>query len=257
MILAIASFYTMPYDAVKTFWFYFLSCFLDALDGYAARVFGQTTKFGGVLDMVTDRCTTSSLFIMLAILYPNLCLVFQLLLCLDMSSHWIHMYTSLSSGSSTHKTTVHPFLKLYYSKPILFTLCAANDSFFCCLYMMYHQRDFLIIYDNKGLWEVLALILLPLTMFKQLTNIIQLIEASKDLVAIDVKERRKMQLLNKKPLSSFTQTPAKSKSSSSKKTTSATKTPSRKTAKKVNVEIDIDVGDKRVTRSRASSRRRS
>lgn len=38
---------------------YCVSCLLDAADGHAARLLGQTSKFGAVLDMVTDRCVTS------------------------------------------------------------------------------------------------------------------------------------------------------------------------------------------------------
>lgn len=34
---------------------YVVSCLLDAVDGQAARALGQTSKFGAVLDMVTDR----------------------------------------------------------------------------------------------------------------------------------------------------------------------------------------------------------
>lgn len=34
---------------------YGVSCLLDAVDGYAARALNQTSKFGAVLDMVTDR----------------------------------------------------------------------------------------------------------------------------------------------------------------------------------------------------------
>lgn len=39
---------------------YGLSCLLDAVDGPVARALGQTSKFGAVLDMVTDRCAFSS-----------------------------------------------------------------------------------------------------------------------------------------------------------------------------------------------------
>lgn len=35
---------------------YGISCLLDAADGHAARALKQTSKFGAVLDMVTDRC---------------------------------------------------------------------------------------------------------------------------------------------------------------------------------------------------------
>ena len=34
---------------------YCISCLLDAFDGMAARALDQSTKFGAVLDMVTDR----------------------------------------------------------------------------------------------------------------------------------------------------------------------------------------------------------
>lgn len=39
---------------------YVVSCLLDAVDGQAARVLGQTSKFGAVLDMVTDRSVALS-----------------------------------------------------------------------------------------------------------------------------------------------------------------------------------------------------
>ena len=37
---------------------YCISSLLDAVDGQAARALGQSSKFGAVLDMVTDRCAT-------------------------------------------------------------------------------------------------------------------------------------------------------------------------------------------------------
>jgi CDP-diacylglycerol--inositol 3-phosphatidyltransferase len=37
------------------FVFYALSQLLDAFDGYAARLLDQSTEYGAVLDMVTDR----------------------------------------------------------------------------------------------------------------------------------------------------------------------------------------------------------
>lgn len=39
---------------------YVVSCLLDAVDGQAARALGQTSKFGAVLDMVTDRSVIST-----------------------------------------------------------------------------------------------------------------------------------------------------------------------------------------------------
>lgn len=40
---------------------YCVSALLDAVDGVAARALGQTSKFGAILDMVTDRCVSGSL----------------------------------------------------------------------------------------------------------------------------------------------------------------------------------------------------
>ncbi len=71
---------------------YGISCLLDAFDGMAARALGQSTRFGAVLDMVTDRCTTSCLLCFLTAAYPRATLLFQGLITLDFSSHYIHMY---------------------------------------------------------------------------------------------------------------------------------------------------------------------
>lgn len=136
---------------------YGISCLLDAVDGQAARALGQTSKFGAVLDMVTDRCatvpvhtvlhisciaprcrpncirgscvelyaflgryrgcgarvlieiskyrcTTSCLLCYLSSAYPSYALLFQFLIALDFSSHYMHMYRcvqpTLSCGLS-------------------------------------------------------------------------------------------------------------------------------------------------------------
>ena len=100
---AIISFLTMKNHPVWTLVIYGISGFLDAFDGYAARKFDQGTRFGAVLDMVTDRCATSSLICYLCVIYPQYCLVWQLLVSLDLSSHYMHMYAMLSSGSASHK----------------------------------------------------------------------------------------------------------------------------------------------------------
>ena len=46
----------MPYHPKACTLLYGVSCLLDAVDGMAARALNQTSKFGAVLDMVTDRC---------------------------------------------------------------------------------------------------------------------------------------------------------------------------------------------------------
>ena len=55
VILAAVALYFMSYHPKYCTIAYCVSCLLDAADGHAARALGQTSKFGAVLDMVTDR----------------------------------------------------------------------------------------------------------------------------------------------------------------------------------------------------------
>jgi len=55
IILAASSMHYMKNHPKTCTILYSLSCLLDAFDGWAARSLGQTSKFGAVLDMVTDR----------------------------------------------------------------------------------------------------------------------------------------------------------------------------------------------------------
>lgn len=56
VILAGLSMHFMNYHPKYCTLAYCVSCLLDAADGHAARALNQTSKFGAVLDMVTDRC---------------------------------------------------------------------------------------------------------------------------------------------------------------------------------------------------------
>jgi CDP-diacylglycerol--inositol 3-phosphatidyltransferase len=95
VVLAAASLFYMPEHPKICTLLYGVSCLLDAVDGQAARALGQASKFGAVLDMVTDRCTTACLLCFLASTdyYKSYALVFQFLMALDFASHYIHMYS--------------------------------------------------------------------------------------------------------------------------------------------------------------------
>ena len=102
---------------------YSFSCILDAADGMAARRYNQGTTFGAVLDMVTDRCTTSCLLVFLASAFPRWAIVFQGLISLDLASHYIHMYATLTmagSGQSHKKVDSNRsyILHLYYTNRV-------------------------------------------------------------------------------------------------------------------------------------------
>lgn len=123
IVLAVASLYYMPLHPRTCSLLYSVSCLLDALDGYAARYFEQSTKFGAVLDMVTDRCTTACLLVFLAQAWPRWSLIFQGLISLDLASHYIHMFATLSMGSSgqSHKAVDESrsyILHLYYTNKV-------------------------------------------------------------------------------------------------------------------------------------------
>ena len=101
---------------------YSISCLLDALDGIAARKYNQSTTFGAVLDMVTDRCTTACLLVFLASAWPRWSIVFQGLISLDLASHYMHMYASISMGSGESHKKVDAdrsyILHLYYTNRV-------------------------------------------------------------------------------------------------------------------------------------------
>lgn len=149
VVLAFASLYYMPLHPRTCSLLYSISCLLDAFDGMAARYFNQSTQFGTVLDMVTDRCTTACLLVFLASAFPRWSLIFQGLISLDLASHYMHMYATLSMGGvgSSHKNIEGSrswILKMYYSNNnVLFTFCALNELFFIALYLLSFSSPYL------------------------------------------------------------------------------------------------------------------
>ena len=55
----------------------------------------QSTKFGAMLDMLTDRCATMALLATLCTFYPGWAFFFQMSMVIDVSCHWIHLHASL------------------------------------------------------------------------------------------------------------------------------------------------------------------
>jgi len=188
---------------------YGISCLLDAVDGQAARALGQTSKFGAVLDMVTDRCTTSCLLCYLSSAYPAYATLFQLLITLDFSSHYMHMYSSLVTGSRSHKTVtseVSRILWYYYNDSrTLFFFCAGNELFFVSLYLMTSELTpigypfpLLAAYFPPKIaplvaqvtWpQLMAILTFPVCFGKNVINLVQGWKASKILVGVDLAER--------------------------------------------------------------------
>ncbi|TNN11785.1 CDP-diacylglycerol--inositol 3-phosphatidyltransferase isoform 1 [Schistosoma japonicum] len=141
IILLFQACYFMRINCELTLLTYIISCFLDAVDGYAARALNQSTKFGAMLDMIVDRCSTMCLLACLTYFYPSYMLFFQFTMIVDIASHWLHVHSSILSGKSSHKSinlNDNRFLKLYYTnRVILFLMCAGNELFYTLLYV-YH-----------------------------------------------------------------------------------------------------------------------
>jgi CDP-diacylglycerol--inositol 3-phosphatidyltransferase len=139
--LAIVAMWFMPTNHVIAAWCYILSGLLDAFDGHAARALNQSTKFGAMLDMLTDRCATMTLLATLCTFYPGWTFFFQISMVIDVSCHWIHLHTTLLQGRTSHKfmdAGSNPIMHLYYtSRPVLFVMCAGNEAFYASLYLLY------------------------------------------------------------------------------------------------------------------------
>lgn len=189
VITLILSFFTMAHHPLITMGFlYSASCLLDAFDGYYARKFNQSTQFGAVLDMVTDRCSTCSLIVFLGVLYPDYFIAWQALISLDLASHYVHMYAQIVSGSTSHKKMregANWLLKLYYENRVfLFLVCALNETFYIALYL--HHFDFLYVPGTSvSLAYWLTLLCSPVWFFKQICNVIQLVNACQMLAQLD------------------------------------------------------------------------
>ncbi|XBW34503.1 hypothetical protein QEN19_000048 [Hanseniaspora menglaensis] len=178
VLTMVASLFLMPNYPSLTTLVYGISCLLDALDGTMARKYDQTSQFGAVLDMVSDRSTTACLICYLCVAYSQkfyVVIFLQVMNSLDLSSHYIHMYATLTcSKSKSHKTISSKdswLLHLYYSNRImLFTICAFNELFYVSLYWMSCGDH--ATWSKVGYFFFLAT--LPGYIFKQIANVIQL-----------------------------------------------------------------------------------
>uniref|UniRef100_H2ZII9 CDP-diacylglycerol--inositol 3-phosphatidyltransferase n=1 Tax=Ciona savignyi TaxID=51511 RepID=H2ZII9_CIOSA len=192
IVLAIFSAYYMPFDYVKASFCYAISVALDAIDGHAARAFNQGTKFGAMLDQLTDRASTATLVMTLSYFYPKYVFLLQMSLVIDIVSHWMHLHVSIMKGSS-HKSMgldSNPIMKLYYtSRPVLFFMCAGNEVFYSMLYLLYFIEGPIVF--GVSILRVFLFVSFPIMAAKTFISLIHLIDASIRLCAIDAEERNK------------------------------------------------------------------
>jgi len=169
--------------------FYLIGQGLDAVDGTVARAYGQTSKFGAVLDMLTDRMSTATLLVVLSHQYPMYWGLFAFLIVLDIVSHWFQMYAKLSSGATSHKGSANPLLDFYYTFPYaLLVFCVGNEFFLVALYLLpfWAGPSFVIAGAKYSLVTVLAYITFPIFFGKQFMNFVQLYDAAGEIAALDL-----------------------------------------------------------------------
>ena len=91
--------------------------------------------------MLTDRCATMCLLATLGSFYPNFLFVFQIVMVVDISCHWVHLHTSNVLGKTSHKNVdeeENALLRFYYTnRQFLFFMCAGNELFYSMLYLLH------------------------------------------------------------------------------------------------------------------------
>jgi len=167
---------------------YFLSAFLDAFDGMAARAFNQESKVGGLLDMLTDRVGTAALIMGLCSFgrYKSLVAWFQCIVCLDIVAHWAHLHQSNLQGGRHHKAInleESPILFFYYKRPVLFLFCAANELVFVCMFLMNFQA---VGSEQYNMLETIALPCGIIAFIKNIISVVHLFTAFYNIAIIDV-----------------------------------------------------------------------
>ncbi|EED90962.1 phosphatidylinositol synthase, partial [Thalassiosira pseudonana CCMP1335] len=158
----------------------------DLFDGMAARRFGQCSTFGGLLDMVTDRCSTAGLLCALSNEYSGQpSFLFTMLIILDISSHWCQMYstTSLKQHHKSAEGNKGRFFLVrwyYLSYPFFGYCCVGAEFTYVTIYVLSRVNassgDNIDGYNAilKTLCEYVLLISVPACAVKQVVNVSQL-----------------------------------------------------------------------------------
>lgn len=178
ILLLAYSFYHILSDYKLALASYLLSCLLDAFDGLAARMFDQSSRFGAMLDMLTDRVSTMCLLMILGLLYREHFFVIQALLVLDIVSHWLHFFASNLQGRSHKTSNAGWIMKIYYeNKFVLTTVCALEQVFYCSLIVLHHEGF------NHLSWLIITAV--PAVVFKNGINLLQVVRASRVIGELD------------------------------------------------------------------------
>jgi len=174
-------------DIQQAAFFYLLGQGLDAVDGEVARKFNQCSKFGAILDMLTDRMSTACLLIVLSHLYPQQWGLYAFLIVLDTVSHWIQMQCKLMQNKTSHKGSDNPILAFYYTKPVLLVACCGNEFYFVTKYLLATYKEGHALYP---ILNMVKLVTFWIFAFKQAMKFVQLYDASSEIAQIDYRDKQ-------------------------------------------------------------------
>lgn len=184
ILLLWLSFYYILDNHRLSLLFYSASYTLDAFDGLTARLFNQSSLFGSILDMLTDRVSTMCLLMTLGHLYSSYFFYIQIVLAIDIVSHWLHFFSANIQGKTSHKTfdvETNFLMRLYYeNKVVLTTICAMEQILYCSLVVLKHEGP-----QASPYLTMLITICAPAVFFKNCINLIQIYDACKVMVSID------------------------------------------------------------------------
>lgn len=186
----------------------------DLFDGMAARRFQQTSVYGGLLDMVTDRCSTAGLlyildgeysryyyehedhnYYILGLLLPISAvyrLLFLGLILLDISSHWCQMFSTASVVGAHHKSSEGNrgsffLVRWYYQSYPFFGYCCVGAEFtYMILYVLRHLNATT---TATAITQGLLVLCVPACFVKQVVNITQLCSACFVVATRDAEKR--------------------------------------------------------------------
>ncbi|KAI1715506.1 CDP-alcohol phosphatidyltransferase domain-containing protein [Ditylenchus destructor] len=171
--LAVLSFCFMPTNPWYASITYFASAALDAIDGHVARMFNQGSRFGAMLDQLTDRCAFMALLMALCQFYPSLTFCLQIVAVVDIASHWLHLHATDLTGKNTHKSSTNPILNYYYtSKQFLFFMCFGNEAFYGLLYINAFWSGPSLF--GITLMQLLAFLCFPIAFVKSVISLVHL-----------------------------------------------------------------------------------
>jgi CDP-diacylglycerol--inositol 3-phosphatidyltransferase len=169
----------------------------DLFDGMVARKFHQTSTFGSLLDMVTDRCSTLGMLYILGgdyavkdvdIGFPFFRLLFLFLVVLDIASHWCQMNSTSEKHHKSKESNEgrNVIVRWYYQYYWFFGyLCVGAEFSYICLFVRQHLQD-----SFWASWNTILLYAcLPGCFMKQIVNLAQLASACYAVASYDAKQR--------------------------------------------------------------------